>query len=56
VQIATAFEPRDWQRKAFTAWEHHHHRGIVAVVTGAGKTRLAEICIADFFGGGQRHE
>lgn len=43
-----AFEPREWQRRAFHAWTEHEHRGVVSVVTGAGKTRFAEICISDF--------
>src|SRR5438046_1703046 len=43
-----SFEPREWQRRAFAAWQAHDHRGVVAVVTGAGKTRFAEMCIDDF--------
>ena len=41
-------EPRDWQRSAFDAWLANDHRGIVEVVTGAGKTVLAELCILHF--------
>lgn len=39
---------RDWQRSAFEDWVTNDHRGIVEVVTGAGKTVLAELCILDF--------
>ena len=31
----------DWQKKCLNAWEKNGHRGIVHVVTGAGKTILA---------------
>ena len=31
----------DWQKKCLHAWEMNGHRGIVRVVTGAGKTVLA---------------
>ena len=41
-------EPRDWQRVAFDAWLANGHRGIVEVVTGAGKTALAELCMLHF--------
>ena len=41
-------EPRVWQRSAFEAWVANGHRGIVEVVTGAGKTVLAELCIFHF--------
>lgn len=39
---------REWQREALEAWRGHGRRGIAHVVTGAGKTRFAEFCIADF--------
>ena len=41
-------KPRDWQRSAFEAWVANDHRGIVEVVTGAGKTVFAELCILQF--------
>ncbi len=41
-------EPRDWQRSAFDTWLANDLRGIVEVVTGAGKTVLAELCICHF--------
>ena len=41
-------ELRDWQQSAFDAWLANGHRGIVEVVTGAGKTVLAELCIFHF--------
>jgi superfamily II DNA or RNA helicase len=37
--------PRGWQIEALTAWERASHRGIVSVVTGAGKTVFALSCI-----------
>jgi superfamily II DNA or RNA helicase len=40
--------PRDWQLSAFTRWKERGRRGIARVVTGAGKTRFAEMCIFDF--------
>ena len=40
--------PREWQRSAFQAWVANNRRGIVEVVTGAGKTVLAELCIFHF--------
>ena len=42
------YEPRDWQRTAFEEWVASGHRGIVEVVTGAGKTVLAELCMFHF--------
>ena len=41
-------EPRDWQQTAFKAWAGNDRRGIVEVVTGAGKTVFAELCMLDF--------
>jgi superfamily II DNA or RNA helicase len=40
-----AVEPRNWQRAALNAWVSAGHRGIIEVVTGAGKTVFAEMCI-----------
>lgn len=40
-------EPRAWQLAAFRSWRAANRRGIAAVVTGAGKTVFAEMCIAD---------
>lgn len=37
---------RDWQRHALAAWDSAGHRGIAAVVTGAGKTVFALSAIA----------
>jgi superfamily II DNA or RNA helicase len=36
-----AIELRPYQEAALSAWEHAHRRGIVALPTGSGKTRLA---------------
>lgn len=39
---------RDWQRSAFDEWCRNHRRGIVAVVTGGGKTVFALHCLREF--------
>lgn len=39
--------PRRWQAEALELWRGPE-RGIANVVTGAGKTRFAEMCIAEF--------
>src|SRR6266850_5699011 len=36
---------RAWQAEALSSWKDADHRGIVSVVTGAGKTILALACI-----------
>lgn len=41
-------QPREWQREAVRAWKNAGSRGIVKVVTGAGKTVFAEMCLFDF--------
>ncbi len=40
--------PREWQTEALREWKARNERGIAHVVTGAGKTRFAELCIAEF--------
>ena len=40
--------PREWQKEALREWHARHERGIAHVVTGAGKTHFAELCIAEF--------
>ncbi len=37
--------PRGWQVDALAEWEKANHRGIISVVTGAGKTVFALACI-----------
>jgi superfamily II DNA or RNA helicase len=37
--------PRGWQVDALAMWERANHRGIISVVTGAGKTVFALSCI-----------
>ena len=37
--------PREWQIAALRAWHANSSRGTVAVVTGAGKTIFAEMCM-----------
>lgn len=39
--------PRDYQRGALEAWRQAGRRGVVVLPTGAGKTFVAELCIAD---------
>jgi superfamily II DNA or RNA helicase len=43
--------PRKWQEEAFDGWVEQGCSGIAHVVTGAGKTRFAEMCIAHFMSG-----
>ncbi len=40
-------KPRRWQSEALSIWKHDL-RGIVAVVTGGGKTLFGEMCIEEF--------
>jgi len=39
--------PRDYQSGAVQAWRGHGRRGTVVLPTGAGKSFVAELCIAD---------
>ena len=39
----------DWQAKAKKAWEDNGNAGIVAAVTGSGKTRLAKAIMSKWF-------
>lgn len=43
-----AQNPRRWQTEALSEWQAHNRRGIARVVTGAGKTIFAELCMLDF--------
>lgn len=38
-------ELRTWQKCAIARWQEHSQRGIVEVITGGGKTVLAEACM-----------
>ncbi|MCB9766348.1 MAG: DEAD/DEAH box helicase [Alphaproteobacteria bacterium] len=40
------FEPRPYQAEAVAAWQEAGRRGVVALPTGAGKSFVAELCIA----------
>src|SRR5437879_2326790 len=42
-----AVEPRSWQSAAFEQWKKGL-RGVVSVVTGAGKTAFAQMCMLEF--------
>lgn len=42
-----AFEPRPYQEEALLAWQRAGGRGLVVLPTGAGKTNLALLAIAD---------
>ncbi len=44
---APALSPRDYQREAVEAWRGGGRRGIVVLPTGAGKTVVAALAIAD---------
>ena len=39
--------PRDYQREAVAAWKAAGRRGVVVLPTGAGKSFVAELCIAE---------
>jgi hypothetical protein len=39
--------PRDYQREAVEAWKRNRGRGVVVLPTGAGKTEVALMAIAD---------
>lgn len=43
-----AQHPRRWQTEALSEWQAHNRQGIARVVTGAGKTIFAELCMLDF--------
>ena len=43
-----AGEPRAWQESAVAEWRAAGRKGIARVVTGAGKTYFAQMCIADW--------
>ncbi|MCB9795496.1 MAG: DEAD/DEAH box helicase [Alphaproteobacteria bacterium] len=40
------FEPRDYQAEAVEAWAEAGRRGVVVLPTGAGKSFVAELCVA----------
>src|SRR6185436_3917799 len=40
-------EPRPFQREALTAWQRRRFRGVVVLPTGAGKTHVAVMAVAD---------
>ncbi|WP_240137622.1 DEAD/DEAH box helicase family protein [Salinigranum salinum] len=41
LSLSTAYELRDYQREALEAWQANHHRGVIELPTGAGKTVVA---------------
>lgn len=43
----TTRTPRDYQREAVQAWRTGGRQGVVVLPTGAGKSFVAELCIAD---------
>ena len=43
-----SFQPFEYQLKALEIWRKHH-RAIFEMATGTGKTKTAQICMADFF-------
>ncbi|MBX2803918.1 MAG: DEAD/DEAH box helicase family protein [Myxococcales bacterium] len=44
---SSARTPRDYQREATDAWHAGGRRGVVVLPTGAGKSFVAELCIAE---------
>ncbi len=40
-------EPRPYQRESLAAWRKHRYRGVVILPTGAGKSHVAVMAIAD---------
>lgn len=40
-------EPRPYQTEALAAWKRHQRRGVVVLPTGAGKSHLAALALAD---------
>ena len=47
--ISTNVTPYNWQVAALQAWEQNGRSGVVKVVTGAGKTMLALMCLERLF-------
>ena len=47
--ISKDITPYAWQHAALEAWERHGRSGVVKVVTGAGKTMLALMCLERLF-------
>jgi superfamily II DNA or RNA helicase len=45
MRLRDDIQPREWQRNALTEWVAAGQRGIVAVVTGGGKTVFAHMCM-----------
>lgn len=49
-QIVLTFDPFVYQLEALEIWKRNH-RAIFEMATGTGKTKTAEVCIADFLKG-----
>ena len=47
IKINSSIHPRRWQLDALKLWSENF-RGVVSVITGAGKTVFAELCIEQF--------
>lgn len=45
-RLRDTLKPRPHQKKAFDAWIHAKHQGVVVLPTGAGKTLVARLAIA----------
>lgn len=52
---ALTHQPRVWQRDALDQWRASGNRGIIQVVTGAGKTIFAQMCILSLISPHSRH-
>src|SRR5262245_59088516 len=46
--VRLALEPRSYQEEALVAWSRQDGRGVVVLPTGAGKTVLALMAVAQF--------
>jgi superfamily II DNA or RNA helicase len=45
--LSAKVDPRRWQLMALSAWRNGNKKGVVQVVTGAGKTIFAELCMEE---------
>jgi superfamily II DNA or RNA helicase len=45
IAPAARAEPFPYQTEALEAWRRHHHRGVIVLPTGAGKTYVATLAI-----------
>jgi superfamily II DNA or RNA helicase len=46
-ELKSSVEPRPYQREAIAAWKRAGRRGVIVLPTGAGKSLVAQLAIAD---------